>query len=175
MLVDETKPLEFSQEPDSARAENRGATRASAMTPVPHLAPSAIALKHLGNVMAPVNPVLSDALLENLDSVLADIQEAAELELTPQEAIMKIAAGTTAASALGYLGLGLRGSSLLASLFSVLPVWRGLDPLPVLNMTPEERNKLMSKTKKDDKRLKRILDANADAAPETKNTKTPSD
>jgi hypothetical protein len=82
---------------------------------------------------------------------------------------LKIVAGSATVASFSasaaYLLWMLRGGSLLSSLLSILPAWRTIDPLPVLDNF-ESRKRRKSRTKSDVESLESMVDkSNSDADP----------
>ncbi|MGI9285279.1 MAG: DUF4347 domain-containing protein, partial [Pseudomonadales bacterium] len=80
-----------------------------------------------------VDEVLADhAIWAQLDQMKRDI-EADDEALSEQELIVKVVTGSTLTLSAGCVSWLLRGGTLVASLLSTLPVWKGFDPLPILS------------------------------------------
>jgi hypothetical protein len=82
---------------------------------------------------------------------------------------LRIVAGSATVASVSasaaYLLWMLRGGSLLSSLLSILPAWRTLDPLPVLDNF-ESRKRRKSRAKSDVESLESMVDkSNSDAEP----------
>jgi hypothetical protein len=69
-------------------------------------------------------------------------QLAQELEVNtkkPKVSVGSVAGMTTTLLSVGYVIWCVRGGSLVATLLTTLPLWRWLDPLPVLDHADRER------------------------------------
>ncbi len=73
-----------------------------------------------------------------------------------------VATGFSALLSLGYVIWLMRGASFLASFLATLPVWRFLDPLPVLDSWERrkklERNEKKKTDDKDEERLRSLTE-----------------
>jgi hypothetical protein len=95
----------------------------------------------IGNVVPPTHmPVLSVELAQ-LSNGLDHIAQQLDTEKTRSVIIIGSATGMTALLSAGYVLWALRGGSLLASMLATLPVWRWLDPLPILESREDEEEK----------------------------------
>jgi hypothetical protein len=65
-----------------------------------------------------------------------------------QEVIVSAAEGVMIAASMAWLALLLRGGSLAALAFSSIPLWRGVDPLAVLALSDEERERIEEDNRK---------------------------
>ena len=65
---------------------------------------------------------------------------------------------STTLLSVGYVIWCLRGGSLVATLLTTLPLWRWLDPLPVLDHADRARNGRDKQNDKDEERLKTMMD-----------------
>jgi VCBS repeat-containing protein len=75
-----------------------------------------------------------DTMLDELDDSFADAE-------TGELIIANTIRGTTWTLSAGFVAWILRGGSLVAAAMSSIPIWRGLDPLPVIAMSRKEREK----------------------------------
>jgi hypothetical protein len=81
-------------------------------------------------------------LWKAFDQMRADMERSGGESAAEAETVMATAGGVTLAISSGLMLLLLRSSSLWAVALSALPLWRRVDPLAVLAITPEERRKL---------------------------------
>ncbi|MCP4286645.1 MAG: hypothetical protein GY792_19730, partial [Gammaproteobacteria bacterium] len=83
--------------------------------------------------------------IQSLDDVARDMSEAAEREHKRvglgQEAVM----GVTLSLSAGFVSWVLRAGSLMASFMSVVPMWKQLDPLPILGAASIKAKKDLEK------------------------------
>jgi len=109
-----------------------------------------VATLAMTTVMA--NPAIKIAL----SFVTQQLEEAANKKIEMRAALGYALTGTTIAMSFGFLGWAFKTGALLASLLSVLPVWARFDPLPVLNLSPEQRDELKLSIEKaaEEERLK---------------------
>ena len=89
---------------------------------------------------APVTRVASASLSVRLDAMARQMGSRGPNEPMSVKAVRH----TFVAITVGYVVWSLRGASLLASLLTSMPLWRTLDPLPIL----ENRAKVLVKKKK---------------------------
>jgi hypothetical protein len=76
-----------------------------------------------------------DSMFDELDNSFTGTQS--------QEAIIaNVIRGTTWSLSAGFVAWILRGGSLIAAAMSSIPIWKGLDPLPIIAMSKRERNRL---------------------------------
>jgi hypothetical protein len=78
-------------------------------------------------------PTQQTPMFDALDQVLQDMDDSADTLSDPTERLMiQVTMGSSISLSAGFLAWALRGGSLMASLMSTMPLWRGLDPMPVL-------------------------------------------
>ena len=70
------------------------------------------------------------------------MEDDADLAARKRSLIVSAAEGVTIATSVGLLSLLLRSGSLLGMALSALPLWRRVDPLAVLALSDDEREKL---------------------------------
>ncbi len=81
---------------------------------------------------AALNSVMADhSLWEQVEKMQQQMNNPST-EQAEHELIVKIMAGSTLTASAGVVTWLLRGGSLLASLLSTMPLWKGFDPLPIL-------------------------------------------
>jgi hypothetical protein len=83
-------------------------------------------------------------------------------ELEPTNAKPKINVGsvsgvTTTLLSVGYVIWCLRGGAFIGTLLTTLPLWRWLDPLPVLDEREREKDKEKQKDE-DEERIRSMMD-----------------
>jgi hypothetical protein len=93
---------------------------------------------------APIVRVASVSLSNTLDAMARQMGSRGPSEPTSVRAVKQAFVAIT----VGYVVWSLRGASLLASLLTSMPLWRSLDPLPIL----ENRMKVFVKRKKKEKK-----------------------
>ena len=77
----------------------------------------------------------------SIDTMLNDIDNAFAEEEHRNNILAYGMKGMTFSLSAGFVAWVLRGGSLLATAMSSIPIWRGLDPLPVLAMSAKDRKK----------------------------------
>jgi hypothetical protein len=68
---------------------------------------------------------------------------------------------TTTLLSVGYVIWCIRGGSMVATLLTTLPLWRWLDPLPVLDANEEKRRRRSAKDRandEDEERIRNMID-----------------
>jgi hypothetical protein len=116
------------------------------------------------SVPMPVVSVELAQLSNGLDSLARQL----DTEKARSVIIIGSATGMTALLSAGYVLWAVRGGSLLASMLATLPVWRWLDPLPILESREDEKRKRKRKRgasekeieqEKDEERLRSLLES----------------
>ena len=79
--------------------------------------------------------------LAQLSNGLDHIAQQLDTEKTRSVIIIGSATGMTALLSAGYVLWALRGGTLLASMLATLPVWRWLDPLPILESREDDEKR----------------------------------
>jgi hypothetical protein len=97
----------------------------------------------------------NSTFIGELDRLRSSVREEAALQQRIVAASVAVGAGIS----VGYVLWLLRGGVLLSSLLSSLPVWRFVDPLPVLARLKEDEHE-----DEDDESLESMVDTGADAA-----------
>ncbi|MCB1760262.1 MAG: hypothetical protein KDI68_10855, partial [Gammaproteobacteria bacterium] len=99
-------------------------------------------------------PLKVPTLLENpdfirsLDQVAREMNESAEREQQRTELGQQAAMGVTLSLSAGFVSWVLRAGSLMASFMSVVPMWKQIDPLPILGAASiKAKKKFDAKTK----------------------------
>ena len=77
----------------------------------------------------------------SIDTMLNDIDKTFAEEEHRNNILAYGMKGMTFSLSAGFVAWALRGASLLATAMSSIPIWRGLDPLPVLTMSAKDRKK----------------------------------
>jgi len=111
-------------------------------------------------------PVVSVELAQ-LSNGLDSLAQQLDTEKTRSVIIIGSATGMTALLSAGYVLWAVRGGSLLASMLATLPVWRWLDPLPILESREDEKrrkrkrgaNAKEDEAEKDEERLRSLLES----------------
>jgi hypothetical protein len=106
-------------------------------------APRAANPKSIEQLVKEGGPVLA-AVHETPEQIVQKIQEAAKKageHQTVVHRVMGTIASVSATASAGYLIWIARGGSLLLSMITSAPIWRFLDPLPVLNAKPVNTKK----------------------------------
>jgi hypothetical protein len=97
---------------------------------------------------------MTQVLLKQLDEVATEME--AETKKT-KVTVGGVAGMSTTLLSVGYVIWCLRGGSLVATLLTTLPLWRWLDPLPVLDHADKER-KRNKQNDEDEERLRSMMD-----------------
>ncbi len=92
-------------------------------------------------------------MLTNLDTVKSEMASQKSLKLAAGSATV-LSFGASAA----YLIWLLRGGSLLSSLLSILPAWKSMDPLPVLDSFENSRKRKKRRSASDAESLESLVD-----------------
>ncbi len=114
--------------------------------------------------------------LQSFDDALRKMRKEMDETIADEAQQKAIITGVTISITTGLLIWSLRASSLLLTLFSMLPLWRGIDPLPILDEV-NKRKKELEQQRKDkqteDKNAKEVgyLFDNTNAQPPRKNPK----
>ncbi|HEY8941183.1 MAG TPA: putative Ig domain-containing protein, partial [Cellvibrio sp.] len=87
----------------------------------------------------------------DFDNEVRRVREQMDIALDEEQNRKAIIAGITFSVTTGILVWSLRASSLLLTLMSMLPLWRGFDPLPILDEMNKRKKKL--EQQREDKRL----------------------
>jgi hypothetical protein len=90
----------------------------------------------------------SERIAATLDQIRTEMTDSAHEAESEREVVVSAAQSTMIAASLGWLALLMRGGSLAALAFSSLPLWRGIDPLAILALSDEERDRLEEELKK---------------------------
>lgn len=83
-----------------------------------------------------------ERIAKALDQIRMEMTDSADEAASEQQVVVSAAEGAMIAASLGWLAALLRGGSLAALAFSSLPLWRGVDPLAILALSDEERERL---------------------------------
>jgi hypothetical protein len=83
----------------------------------------------------------SSLFWDALDQMRREMAEDAERHAQSESLLMSAAEGLALMTSTGLLTLLLRSESLLALALSYVPVWRRVDPMAILALSPEERKK----------------------------------
>ncbi|MEQ1560968.1 MAG: cadherin-like domain-containing protein, partial [Methyloglobulus sp.] len=107
--------------------------------------------------------IVDSQLNDNSDSLLDERMRKIShdydfIEHDPKQVDVEIMLGTTAAFTVGFVSWILRGTALLTSLLSTVPLFSRFDPIPILNLS--------KKSKSLDKKGNKKNDAEADSAGE---------
>ncbi len=124
--------------PHGAIATLSAAALADVSPPAPAAAPVDVEqlIKDAGPVVATVHPATQQAI----EQIKEAAKKVAEHETVVHRVVGTIATVSATASA-GYIIWIARGGSLLLSMLTSAPIWRFLDPLPVLNAKTAKANK----------------------------------
>ena len=105
--------------------------------------------------------VIDEALMIELDNVQHQIEQMHQHELNEQLTIKFVTHTSSLVFVAGLVKWALQSSSLVASMVTSLPLWRSMDPIPVVMLSDAQRKVFKSKLHQADQwegRLKRILD-----------------
>jgi hypothetical protein len=86
----------------------------------------------------------NEKITESIEKVKDDLDEDVSKKTTEEKIVIGIVSGITTLT-IGMVAWALRGVSLLASLLISLPIWKSIDPLPILDV---RRRKEKEKKKK---------------------------
>ncbi len=111
-------------------------------------------------------PVVSVELAQ-LSNGLDSLAQQLDIEKSRSVIVIGSATGMTALLSAGYVLWAVRGGSLLASMLATLPVWRWLDPLPILESRENDKKKKRKRganqkdddQEKDEERLRTLLES----------------
>jgi outer membrane lipoprotein-sorting protein len=111
----------------------RDSARGNATTPPKFLHDAVANIRSLLDFDGAGLPRFDNAALWNaLDSMRREMSELGEGEGRSGALAAQFAGGTSLVLTIGFVNWILRGGSLAAAMLSTMPMWRGLDPLPVL-------------------------------------------
>jgi hypothetical protein len=97
--------------------------------------------------------VVTMQLMQQLDEVNAQIDEQTRKTTITASGV---AGMSTTLLSVGYVIWCLRGGSLVATLLTTLPLWRWLDPLPVLEHADKDRKR--DQNDDDEERIRTMMD-----------------
>ncbi len=108
----------------------------------------------LANLVVNADSFLSEQDIAEFNDELLKLKEEMQLALDQQAEHDAIYQGLTISLTTGIVVWALRASSLFLTLFSMIPIWKGLDPLPVVNNLTRKQEELKQKKDKaeEDKR-----------------------
>lgn len=86
--------------------------------------------------------ISSQRMSEALDQLRKQIEDDTQLAAQKRSLIVSAAEGVTIATSMGLLSLLLRSGSLVGAALSAMPLWQRVDPLAVVALSKEEREKL---------------------------------
>jgi VCBS repeat-containing protein len=84
---------------------------------------------------------VSEILMAKLDAMATSLEEAVSLDQEQEVMVVRVAAVGGTTLSVGFVAWALRSSVLLASCLSTLPAWKSFDPLPVVRLSRQERNR----------------------------------
>ncbi len=84
----------------------------------------------------------SERIARVLELIRMEMMSSHDEAISEEQRITAAAEGVMLAAMLSWLTVLLRGGSLAALAISSLPIWRGVDPLAVLVLSKEERERL---------------------------------
>jgi hypothetical protein len=84
---------------------------------------------------------LSDVLMAKLDVMTKSLEEAIGIEQEQEVLVARVAAVSGATLSVGFVAWAVRSSALLASCLATLPAWKSFDPLPIVRLSKQERNR----------------------------------
>jgi len=106
----------------------------------------------LGNLVAVQGGLLTAEAVEDFNVELVKLRSDMNDIVKEEAAEMAVYKGLTISLTTGLIIWGLRAGSFLLTLFSMIPIWRGLDPLPVIASKirkEEEKKQKRDKTEED--------------------------
>jgi len=108
------------------------------------------------------------AMWKALDMLQEQIEENMQQDVSDSVAVT-IAKGATWTFSAGIVTWALRAGSLMATAFSSFPLWRWVDPLPILNISEDERKQKEEDIRREekaedylDKKVRDVLDKKQD-------------
>lgn len=105
----------------------------------------------MGNLISLQSGMLSDQDIADFNNDLVKLRNDMKAVVEEQAAEMAVYKGLTISVTTGLLIWAMRAGSFLLTLFSMIPIWRGLDPLPVIaNKTRKEEKKKQKRDKTDE-------------------------
>ncbi len=112
----------------------------------------------LANLVVQAGNFLSDQDIAEFNGELLKLKQEMQLALDEQAEQQAIYKGLTISLTTGIVVWALRASSLFLTLFSMVPIWKGLDPLPVVNSLTRKEEELKQKRDKteEDKQRKEV-------------------
>jgi hypothetical protein len=101
-------------------------------------------------------------MARELDVFEEQMREVAKLHQFKGKLVLGTASGVAASVLAGYVLWAFRGISLLSSALAAMPIWRCLDPLPVLSNWQKNDNDddLDADQEEDERRARDILEPN---------------
>ena len=106
--------------------------------------------------------ISSKSMARELDLVNEQMREAAKLQKFEGKLVLGTASGVATTVLAGYVMWAFRGVSLLSSALAAMPIWRCLDPLPVLSNWRKDDNDedIEADQEEDERRARDILEPN---------------
>ena len=90
-----------------------------------------------------VLPIVSNfAMWSAIDAMLNELDDHYYQSQSSDVVIANVVRGATWSLSAGFVAWILRGGSLIAAAMSSIPIWKGLDPLPIIAMSKRERKRL---------------------------------
>jgi len=86
--------------------------------------------------------ISSDAFRSSMEKMHQEIDETFKEKEHKEDLVFKVATGFEVSLTAGFVAWMLRTGSLAASFFSVMPMWRDFDPVPILSESEEEETLL---------------------------------
>jgi hypothetical protein len=147
------------------------------IAPTPLATPTAIGGAELGapsieppeiQLVTPNTPMpVVSVELAQLSNGLDTLAQQLDTEKTRSVIVIGSATGMTALLSAGYVLWAVRGGSLLASMLATLPVWRWIDPLPILENREDEKRRKRKRganakddeQEKDEERMRSLLES----------------
>ncbi|MES9914680.1 MAG: Ig-like domain-containing protein [Candidatus Thiodiazotropha sp. 4PDIV1] len=101
-----------------------------------------------------------ESLWHLLDAMGREMSEHSDQQSSIDDRLEQVATISTVTLSAGYVAWLLRAGVLSASLLSSMPLWRQIDPLPVLSARAKRRNNNDNNLPEDDKRLENLFEKN---------------
>jgi large repetitive protein len=112
----------------------------------------------LSNLISP-DSGFSESEAKDFNNQVRKLREEMDEVMAQQGEQKAVIAGVTFSITTGLLIWSLRASSLLLTLFSMIPLWRGMDPLPILDQVDKRKKELEQQRRdreKEDKSAKEV-------------------
>ena len=94
------------------------------------------------DIPTPMLPIASNLAMWNaIDAMLEELDDNYTESQTHEMIMANVVRGATWSLSAGFVAWILRGGTLLAAAMSSIPIWKGLDPLPIIALSKRERKR----------------------------------